>query len=378
MMDAACRRRYAVPVVLDGRAGGREGVVATGVPRQGWFALLCCLVVAWAPAAACDGSMEAQGPAVADMAHGAGADATAIEGDTGGGRGDDGGSSGPRDHGMSRADMAAVDMMMGPADGGRDGGRDMGVVGSQGCVSGAGLPEGENTFRLDELDRRFILRLPKGYTSERSWPLVLALHGNGGSASYWDGTSGDRDIRGVLEDEAILIVAEAIGGNWRDYDAPRDTWPDRIEMELRYFEEVLSRAQRELCVDPSAIFSMGFSGGGSFSGVLGCRRTDIRAIAAGGAVIYFDEQNCVGRPAAWITIGEGELSSGREAYRDFFRDRAGCQQGSSAVEPAPCVGYEGCGQDTPVHYCQHPGGHVWPGFGSQAMWDFFRQLSSPP
>lgn len=245
---------------------------------------------------------------------------------------------------------------------------------SAGCVDGDGLAEGEHTFMLEGLNRRYILRLPNGYTREQPWPLVFALHGNGGSASYWDVTDGPRNIRGVLQDDAVLVIAEAIEGNWRDYNADSSTWPARIESELAYFEEVLSQVRGELCIDVARIFSMGFSGGGSFSGVLGCRRTDIRAIAVGGSVIYFDEANCIGTPAAWVTIGELELAAGREAYRDFFRDRGGCEATTTATSPAPCVAYDGCDPDTPVHYCEHPGDHIWPDFGSQAMWDFFSQF----
>jgi poly(3-hydroxybutyrate) depolymerase len=245
---------------------------------------------------------------------------------------------------------------------------------SAGCDGGGGLPEGENTFTLDGLSRRYMLRLPKGYPGTRAWPVVFALHGNGGSVSYWDGTSGSRNIRKVLENDAILIVAEAIDGQWRDYKQPASTWPARIESELLYFEEILKQIRADLCIDNRSIFSMGFSGGGSFSGVLGCRRTDIRAIAVGGSVIYFDEKNCIGKPAAWITIGKQEVSTGRTDYRDFFRDRAGCSATSASTPPAPCVAYDSCNADTPVHYCEHPDGHIWPDFGSQAMWDFFGQF----
>ena len=248
---------------------------------------------------------------------------------------------------------------------------------SAGCATGAGLQGGEHTFMLDGLSRRFILRLPQNYTRDRAWPVVLALHGNGGSTSYWDQTSGERNIRGVLANDAILVVAEAIDGNWRDYNADPGTWPGRIEMELAYFEEILTRLRADLCVAEDSIFSMGFSGGGSFSGVLGCRRTDIRAIAVGGSVIYFDPANCVGTPAAWITIGTEELTGGREDYRDFFRDRASCDATSTATEPAPCVAYDNCDAQTPVHYCQHPAGHIWPDFGSEAMWSFFSQFVEP-
>lgn len=268
-----------------------------------------------------------------------------------------------------------------PSDGGDPDGAasepDAGPIGpptSAGCVSGAGLDEGEHAFTLEGRGRRYVLRLPAGYARDRAWPLVLALHGNGGSTAYWDGTSGSRDIRGVLRDHAILIVAEAIDGQWRDYSMPEDTWPARIESELRYFDEVLSQARADLCVREDAIFAMGFSGGGSFSGVLACRRTDVRAIAVGGSVIYFDEADCVGSAAAWITIGALELNAGRARFRDFFRDRAGCEATSTPTPPSPCVAYDGCDPETPVHYCEHPGDHVWPDFGSQAAWDFFSRF----
>ena len=245
---------------------------------------------------------------------------------------------------------------------------------SQGCVDGQGLAEGEHSFMLEDRARRYVLRLPLGYTKDKSWPLVLALHGNGGSVSYWDVTSGERNIRGVLENEAILVIAEAIDGAWRDYDMPPESWPARMESELLYFEQVLSQVRADLCIKEDAIFSMGFSGGGSFSGVLGCRRSDIRALAVGGSVIYFDEADCINSPAAWITIGSQELTPDREAFRDYFRDSAGCSASSVNAEPSPCVAYDDCASATPVHYCEHPDGHIWPAFGSEAMWAFFSQF----
>lgn len=250
-----------------------------------------------------------------------------------------------------------------------------GPIESVGCTSGNGLAEGESTFQLEGLERRYVVRLPTDYgTSSKVWPLVLALHGNGGSVATWDKTDGSsEDIRTVLADHAILIIAEAIGGHWRDYDMP-STYAARMETELLYFEQILTSARTELCINESAIFSMGFSGGGSFSGVLGCRRPDIAAIAVGGSVIYFDEADCVGTPAAWVTIGTKELNAGREAFRDFFRDRAQCSPTATPTSPTPCTAYDGCDVATPVHYCQHPDGHIWPDFASQAMWDFFAEL----
>lgn len=246
------------------------------------------------------------------------------------------------------------------------------MVGSPGCMVAEPLAEGEHTFMLDGYDRRYIVRLPQNYSADQPWPLIFALHGNGGNPGYWDQTGGDRDIRTAFADDAVIIIPEAIDNQWRDYSMPEDTWPARIELELTYFDTVLDTALNELCIDQQNIFSMGFSGGGSFSGVLGCRREYVRAIAVGGSVIYFDPKECTSTPAAWITIGDGELTAGREAFRDFFRDLAGCQETSTPGMPDGCIDYDGCGPDTPVIFCSHPAGHVWPSIGVDATKAFFQ------
>lgn len=244
--------------------------------------------------------------------------------------------------------------------------------GSAGCTSGSGLSDGEHTFMMDGYERRYIVRLPDGYSADRTWPLIFALHGNGGNPGYWDSESGARDIRGAFEDEAILILGHAIDDQWRNYD-DRDNWERNIAYELNYFDAIVEEATNELCIDEENIFSMGFSGGGSFSGVLGCRREYIRAISVGGSVIYFDTDDaCVNTPAAWITIGQGEQTSGRSNYREFFRDLAGCDESDAPDEG--CVEYTSCAEDDPIIYCTHPAGHQWPDIGTDATRVFFRQF----
>jgi poly(3-hydroxybutyrate) depolymerase len=214
------------------------------------------------------------------------------------------------------------------------------------------------------LARKYRVRLPKNYAKEKAWPLVLALHPNGNSGiGYFDGD--ERPVRALLAEKAVLIVPLA-----RPLDGGFD-WRGNLPADLAFFEALLTKAKAELCIDEARIFSLGFSGGGSFSGVLGCHRKDIRAIATAGAVAYYDAKDCVGTPAAWITIGQGELAANRTSFRDFWRDRNKCMTASMATEPSPCVAYNGCPTDKPVHYCQHPGGHIWPGFATKAAVDFF-------
>jgi hypothetical protein len=247
-------------------------------------------------------------------------------------------------------------------------------VPSAGCELGTTLTEGAHTFELEGKERTFLVRLPETYDASVPWPLVLALHPNGSGSGYWDSDAAPRNAREVLKDKAVLIIADAIGGNWRDYGAEESTWDARLEEELLYFEQVIGEAKQGLCLDEGSLFSMGFSGGGSFSGVLGCRRTDIRAFAAGGSVIYFDPAECVGTPAALIALSEGDATEDRLAYVDYFRTRAGCAETSSTVEPAACIAYEDCAPEAPIHYCAHPGGHELPEYFMTAAWDFFSSV----
>ena len=259
-------------------------------------------------------------------------------------------------------------------DAGTDADADTGPKPSAGCTSGKGIAEGQSTFQLGGRTRKFVVRLPVGYSKNEPWPVVFALHGNGGTIAEWDATTGIKNIRGELKNDAIVVMTEAIDGKWRDYAAAPATWPARVELELDYFDELVKRLTADLCVDERAIFAMGFSGGGSFAGVLGCQRPYLRAFAAGGAVIYFDPKSCVGTPAAWVTISNGDLVADREAFRDFFRGHAKCGTTSKPTPPSPpCVAYDGCGDATPVHYCGgYDGGHAWPSFGTAAMGSFFR------
>lgn len=255
------------------------------------------------------------------------------------------------------------------------GGSPTGDVGgrSSGCdEAGPLLAEGLHEFSLDGANRRYTVRLPETYDHSRAWPVVLALHPNGGAVGYWDGTGGSRNIRGHLKDDAIVIIAEAMGGNWRDYGAPESEWPARVELELAYFDRVLSDAKTQLCLDEGALFAVGFSGGGSFSGVLGCRRRDVRAFASGGSVVYFDPDDCVGDAAAWIALSDGDETVDRQAFRDFFVERAGCE----GAPPADfsCVEYSECAPESPVVYCRYPGGHDWPEFGVEEAWSFFSRF----
>jgi polyhydroxybutyrate depolymerase len=237
---------------------------------------------------------------------------------------------------------------------------------SPGCSASATPAEGNHNLKVGDVMRSYLLRKPQGYaaSAQKPWPVVLALHPNGPAADYWDGTTGIRALRPLLSDKAILVMPQAVANDWRT----------DVAVDLTYFDALVSELESTLCVDMHRLFAMGHSGGGSYSGVLGCMRPDIRAFAASGAVIYFDKAACVGKAAAWITIGVDEAIPERIDYRDFFRTNATCAETSKSVTPAGCVVYDCPDPKRPIEFCSHVGGHEWPDYGSQATVDFFKQF----
>jgi hypothetical protein len=83
---------------------------------------------------------------------------------------------------------------------------------------------------------------------------------------------------------------------------------------------------------------------------------------------------CMGAVGAWMTHGDNdptvEFTQG-EAARDRFRMANGCATTTMPVDPMPCVAYDGCMPDLPVHWCVHQDMHNWPSFAGLAIWNFF-------
>jgi polyhydroxybutyrate depolymerase len=146
---------------------------------------------------------------------------------------------------------------------------------------------------------------------------------------------------------------------------------------------MLAQFGSKLCFDQQ--FSVGFSFGGMMSDAIGCAMADVfRAIApmAGGLpnaehpYSGCDQVNM--HPiAVWMAHGDNDttvpMADGKAAL-DIFVKRAGCQAQTMPVTPSPCVAYQGCMADYPIHWCQCSGGHAIPSFGSQAIWAFFNQF----
>ena len=102
----------------------------------------------------------------------------------------------------------------------------------------------------------FSLYVPEYYTADRTWPLVMALHGGSGNGRgfLWRWL---RDARGL---GAILVTPTAMGSTWALMGEDVDT---------ANLARILDSVRSRFNIDPKRLLLTGMSDGGTFSYVTG-------------------------------------------------------------------------------------------------------------
>jgi polyhydroxybutyrate depolymerase len=265
----------------------------------------------------------------------------------------------------------------GGGQGGATGGSGAGSMPSAGCGISDWLKSGRATISVAGTNREYILKIPDNYDTNHAYKLIFGFHARGGNATQVAG-SANNDYYGLYSragGSAIFVSPEGLDAGWRNAEG-RD---------INFVKAMLAQFSAKLCIDQRRIFSAGFSFGGMMSDAIGCAMADVfRAIApmAGGLpnaehpYSGCDQVNM--HPiAVWMSHGDNDLvvplMDGKAAL-DLFVKRSGCQQQTMPVMPSPCVAYQGCMPDYPIHFCQFQGGHQPPSFAPAAIWAFFNQF----
>jgi phospholipase/carboxylesterase len=142
-------------------------------------------------------------------------------------------------------------------------------------------------------DRDGLLYVPEGI--EGDVPLVVALHGAGGSAS-----SGIDGLRSVADRRGFIVLApDSRGSTW---DAIRGSFgPDST-----FIDRALTHVLGRYPIDDKKIAIEGFSDGASYALSLGITNGDlfttIVALSPGSAAAAASR----GRPRVWISHGTGD------------------------------------------------------------------------
>jgi poly(3-hydroxybutyrate) depolymerase len=152
-------------------------------------------------------------------------------------------------------------------------------------------------------------------------------------------------------------------------------------VDVQLFDTLLSDIGNKYCIDQNRVYSTGHSYGAMMTNALGCYRGNVlRGIAPVAGMPPFGNPACTGAVAAWIAHGENDgtvdFTTGGIASRDFWIKLDGCSATTDpvAVDPSPCVAYQGCSAGHSVHWCVHQDDHNWPNFAGAGIWAFFNAL----
>ncbi len=234
--------------------------------------------------------------------------------------------------------------------------------------------------------RSFVLAMPTTYSTARTYPLVLVLHGDSSDGASVRAALGLEYASGG---DAIVAYPNGHDG-WDLYD------PASSDGDLAFLVALVDSLESRFSIDRTRVFGMGFSSGAFMINQVACRRPALfRAIAphSGGAPSEPNDPSattwsnaytrCAGQtmgsgPAVMVihgtadtevTFQSGDFTASYWAFVDGCDDTR-----SQRFSPAPCVA-DVCPQGKDVVLCPIPGlGHaIWQG-AADAAWGFFRSM----
>jgi polyhydroxybutyrate depolymerase len=262
-----------------------------------------------------------------------------------------------------------------------------------------------HTIRVGGLDRVYIA---SGRITRRNQPLVIQLHGGGGSGATFERLTG----LGALgaRDGFIVASPNGIGKNWNDgrTDNQNEATLRNVD-DVAFLDALIEDAAKRYSIDRSQVFVVGMSNGAFMANRYACERAD-RVVGIGlvaGTMSPELQQSCrPSRPVRVIDfhgtadplvpIGGGAVAENRgsaisvDAMMQTWVSLNGCTKTPAVRVAAPVtITRWGCAP-TIVAYRIEGAGHVWPGGGqyapvrvigratdaldaSSVMWDFFQR-----
>jgi polyhydroxybutyrate depolymerase len=230
--------------------------------------------------------------------------------------------------------------------------------------------------------------VPPSYDGHTSLPLVLELHGSGGTA---EGQAQTSRFSELAARERFLVASLQAAGEGNRWNVPiTSERPDDVQ----YVSDVIDHVAAQVCTDETHVYATGFSGGARMSSLLACKLGSRIAAVAPVSGLRFpgpctgpsipvltfhglaDPQNpydghAAGRGAEWE-------ESVPEALASWARHDSCTSEVIVDDPPGPLstMRYEGCAKGTDVRMIRIDGlGHRWTHDEvdtTTVMWQFFK------
>jgi polyhydroxybutyrate depolymerase len=238
-------------------------------------------------------------------------------------------------------------------------------------------------------------------------PLVLALHGGGGSGRQFRRSSGL--LKAALREGFVIVFPDGAGRNWNDGRTGSDGKPLRQQDDDAFLTTLVNDLVKRKIADPDNLFVTGMSNGGMMAFRLVCNHPKLFAGAVPVAANLPVPTNCGGKghTQIWNIVGtedtlmpfkggavagrRGRALSAEETIQIFFK-KNGCTDivRSAEVDRIPDDGtrvstVSGGRCRVAVQQVRiHGEGHAWPGGrrsktrefdAGQAVIDYFVRFS---
>lgn len=152
-----------------------------------------------------------------------------------------------------------------------------------------GLPDAE--------DRDGLLYVPAGYDAAVSAPLLVMLHGGGGSGADWEVPA----LEALLDELGCVMLAP---------DSRRFTWDypggGRFGVDVAFINQALAETFRRCNVDATAISIAGFSDGATEALGLGVMNGDLFSGVIAFSPGWFDVPRSRGNPRIFVSHGSDD------------------------------------------------------------------------
>lgn len=276
---------------------------------------------------------------------------------------------------------------------------------------------GTYTFKItiDNMDRYYMVHVPKNYKPQSPSSLLFAIHGGGGNMKIQAKNEYYKQISKSEETGSITVFPNGYSkfqsGSFATWNAGHccgDARDKNVD-EIAFFKAMVKNLSSQLNIDSKRIYATGMSNGGMMAYRLACEMTDTFAAIA--SVTGTDNtKNCTpSKPISILHIhakddehvnfngGAGKKAAPADKITNFTSVPATIAKWVefNQCEKTPkqagkyCEVYEKCRDGVKVQLCVTPtGGHSWPGgikprggdetfkdlSANDVMWDFFKKV----
>ena len=225
------------------------------------------------------------------------------------------------------------------------------------------------------ITRYALVNVPPGVPSARPLPLVLALHGAGGTGREMDAGTG---LSGLADSAGFVAVYPSAA--WKFWNI--QTLPNKPD-DVTFIRTLLDTVESQVCIDPHRVYATGVSNGGGMAGLLGCAMSDRLAAVAPVAGNYLPLPGCAPqRPVSMLEIhGTADRSVPYRIVPGWvgtWLRLDGCPlEMRTSRAPPNGLRYDAgpCDGGTRVSHLELFGGpHEWPASANATVWRFFSGL----